>query len=190
MKSIKGSLFLASFFFVAIQLSAQVKQVYTHVVQGRKSFELNQEVHLKRDDFKFVMQMARPSSVLISCSTDDVTLKQALQGKKLEEMKGFQGTGMAEALFNPDKEILFDNENASCWYYDSLPSHRFNEAYWDNGGIKCERKIKQLYDVANGKEISLKDAPKLYLVIVEYQAIPGSIEFIEVSREWLVIVWE
>jgi hypothetical protein len=190
MKGNKSRLFLASFLFLAVQVSAQVKQVYASVVQGKKSFELNQEIHLKRDDFKFVFSMAEPSSLLISCATEDVTLREAQKGVKMNKLKGFQGTGMAEGLFNPDKEILFDNESASCWYYDSLTSHRFSDAYWDNGGIKCERKIKQLYDVTNQKSVPLKQAPTLYLVFIEYKWNSLTNEHIEVARDWLIINWD
>jgi len=189
-KEMKTAACFVLFFIVQSPIYAQVKQVYSSVVQGKKSFEMNQEIHLKRDDFKFVFSMAQPSSLLISCATEDLTLREAQKGVKMNKLKGFQGTGMAEGLFNPDKEILFDNENASCWYYDSLTSHRFNDAYWDNGGIKCERKIKQLFDVENQKLVPLKQAPTLYLVFIEYKWNSITNEHIEVARDWLIIHWD
>jgi len=103
-----------------------VFNVYVH--QHDHEMEITDHtVTLDKESFVLVFRFSQPMGVLVNASFDSKTYDMAMKGEDLEKLPGFEQTGMAEGLLNPDKEILLSDKAPCYWFYDNDEEHRFNE---------------------------------------------------------------
>lgn len=126
------------FCFVMVVISGAVKaqKLDVKVIQDGKVLVPDKDVyHLAPRSFSFQIRSTDAEGFLVGITTDEHLYKSALGEADLEVM-WFGETGMAEPLFNKNKEILISDEAPSYWYFTSTEDHRFdlgangNEKSW------------------------------------------------------------
>lgn len=153
----------------------------------------NNEITLNKMSFNIVFVLAKPSAVLVSASFDKSTYEKALKNEPLSKLPGYEGTGMAEGLFNSDNELFIDDNAPSYWHYENDKEHRFNKVVKTKDSLVCTREIRQFY-VLEGKDnivVPVKDVNKpLYLVFMDYTTDQKTFERTELQREMIKINWK
>ncbi|MEN9334577.1 MAG: hypothetical protein RLY35_1757 [Bacteroidota bacterium] len=96
--------------------------------------------------------MNRPQGIAINACAQDSNILNVKKGKDLNDMTPFL-YGMAEALLNPENNLLITCEYPSYWYYDNETEHRFNQVIKEGNRLRCIRKIHQWTEVDNGRII-------------------------------------
>lgn len=164
---IKTLSFAILLLFTATQfLRAQNEKLTVKVFQfGKEIKAVNSVYQLKSDEFSLQFNAENTNAFLIGSTFDDDVYRSA-KGDADLEVTWFQSTGMAEGIFNNEKQILISNEAPSYWYYETKEDHRFdknpigNQKKWS-----ATRSITNLYDLSNDQEIKVKDFKKsLYLI--------------------------
>lgn len=147
-------------------------------------------VVLDPGSFDIVFDLSEPMGVLVNASTRNESYKAAKTGKALKEIRGFQETGMAETLFNEDRELWIADDAPSYWFYSSDDEHRFNEVSKSGDHYIVRRTIEQFYDVASGERIDLfQSGAPLYLVFMSSKKGATVMDQIEVQRAFLLLKW-
>ena len=162
-----------------------------HFEQGTKVIEADDEVTLKKEPFDIVFEFPEPMGVLVHASFNPETYDEAIGGKLLKKLPGFENTGMAEEVFNKDNEILLNATAPGYWYYDNDEAHRFNEAKEKSGKITCKRHVVQLNEIDSNRVTNVEDvvAP-LNLVFISYERGESDKETLEIHRVPVKINWE
>ncbi|WP_164112414.1 MULTISPECIES: hypothetical protein [Sphingobacterium] len=110
--------------------------------------------------FSFEIRSTGVEGFLVGVTTDEYIYKSAL-GKADQEVMWFEETGMAESLFNADKEVFVSDEAPSYWYFTSAEDHRFDLG---TGGTTTSwqafRTVNSFYDMATGGSVSVKKIKK------------------------------
>lgn len=144
--------------------------VVTIEQDGREYGSLNNVITIKPKPFDIVISMSEPMGVLVNASLSSRTFTKAVKGKHLDKLPGFKSTGMAEGLFNSDKELILAEDAPMYWFYDSDSLHRFNDVRKTETTIDCVRTIASLWDRETKAETALFAQSKpLYLVFVSYK---------------------
>ncbi len=147
-------------------------------------------IELKRAPFDIKLDFSAEASVLVNASFDSKTYDMALKNAPMKKLPGYAETGMAENLFNVDKEILINKNAPSLWYYDNAEDHRFNVVSKSDYRTQCTRVIENLYDVNESSQIKVSDVKKdLYLVFIAYK-MNDEFEEVELQRKALKITWK
>jgi hypothetical protein len=162
------------------------------IVQGGVAVSVvNNEITLSKSPFDIVIDMPKPDGVLLNASTNKKTATLALKNRPQAKLPGFKETGMAEALLNPDKEIILAETAPSFWYYDNENEHRFNSVIKSDNGLKCIRSVENLYDRKTKNTIKINDIKsKLYLVFIYNKPNTNYFDRIEEKREIIIINWK
>ena len=87
---------------------------------------INNTATLKKDEFIIIIIFKEPGAVLLNSSFNPTSYNQAINNEKLDNILGFNQTGIAEYNFNPDNEIFINDITPSYWHFDNLQNHRFN----------------------------------------------------------------
>ena len=129
----------------------------------------NHSVNLDAAPFAIIFVMSEPYGVLINGSFDKTSYKLAGDpdiGRY--SIPGLKGTGMAERLENPNKEIMIKDSAPSYWFYDpGAGQHRFDKVTAEGSEIHCRREIERVFDLNTGDIIKTGELSKpLYLVMV------------------------
>ncbi|MBL1407591.1 hypothetical protein [Sphingobacterium faecale] len=107
--------------------------------------------------FSFEIKSAGVEGFLVGVTTDEYIYKSALGEADLEVM-WFDETGMAESLFNADKEVFVNDEAPSYWYFTSTKDHRFdveakgNEKLW-----QATRTVNSFYFMDTQKTVAVRN---------------------------------
>lgn len=112
---------------------------------------------LKKTPFQFEFTSNNLEGFLIGATTDKDIYAAAL-GVYNAEVPWFQNTGMAEELYNKDKEMFLMDQAPSYWYYTDAKDHRFDKN--PKGNLKqwtATRTVTRFYDVMVAQPINLKD---------------------------------
>ncbi|MCU0428988.1 MAG: hypothetical protein MUF42_03370 [Cytophagaceae bacterium] len=150
----------------------------------------NGEINLKKGEFNIVFELSEPMGVLVNGSFQETTYERAVKGKPKSDLPGFENTGMAEGLLNPDKEIFISNDAPNYWFYDDKENNRFNSVEVVNEKLICKRIIQNFYEVETKKNIKVENVSKpLYLVFISYRQGKSIVDEIETKREWVKINW-
>jgi hypothetical protein len=162
------------------------------VVQGGVTVPVvNSEITLSKSPFDIVINMPKPDGVLVNASTNKKSATLALKNKIQVKLPGFKETGMAEALLNPDKEIILTETAPSFWFYDNENEHRFNNVIKSDSGLKCIRSVENLYDRKTKNTIKICDVKKkLYLVFIYNKPNTNYLDRVEEKREIVIINWK
>lgn len=153
----------------------------------------NNEVSLDKKPFRIVFVFDKPNGILISTSFNKATYEMAIKNEPLAKLPGYQGTGMAEYLFNNDKEVLVDDSAPSYWFFDNIKEHRFNTVKTSKDSLVCTREIKQfnIFDEKGNIILPIEKVSKaLYFVFIDYISDPQTYKKTELQREMIKINWK
>ena len=151
-------------------VSAQPRHVEVRVVQNGKEVRDGDELEfvLQRGPFDLVFEADSAFAILVNASFKPETFMGALSGIPTMDLPGFAETGMAETLFNADRDVIVADSAPSYWYYDAKKDHRFNKVKKRRGRLICTRTIENLYfreTAISGALANARHEP-LYLVFV------------------------
>ncbi|MGK6341129.1 hypothetical protein ACMGDK_02755 [Chryseobacterium sp. DT-3] len=124
---------------------------------GKVIEPVNDVYELKKTAFLFEITSANLEGFLIGATTDK-DIYTAAAGLYNPEVSWFQNTGMAEELYNKDKELFLMDTAPSYWYYTDAKDHRFDKN--PKGNLKqwtATRTITRFYDIMADQAINLKD---------------------------------
>lgn len=192
MKKTLKLLFALTLILILSSMCSKTPNFHVRVEQNGKIIKAkNRVITLDKEAFKFVFELSEPMGVLINTSFNETSYQQASKGMEMSELFGFENTGMAEAIFNPDKEILIANDAPSAWFYESEEMHRFDLVEKKKGQFWCTRIIENFFDVDADYTFPVAEIDKaLYLVFIAYDQRDGINEEIELKREMVKIVWK
>ncbi len=142
---------LLSFMTFAQSLKVVIKQ------DGKVIQPVNDVYELKKSPFLFEITSTNLEGFLVGATTNKEIYGAAL-GVLNTEVPWFQNTGMAEELYNKDKEIFLMDAAPSYWYYTDAKDHRFDKN--PKGNTKqwtATRTITRFYDVMMDQPVNLKD---------------------------------
>lgn len=142
---------LLSFMTFAQSLKVVIKQ------DGKVIQPVNDVYELKKSPFLFEITSNNLEGFLVGATTNKDIYAGAL-GLLNTEVPWFQNTGMAEELYNKDKEMFLMDSAPSYWYYTDAKDHRFDKN--PKGSAKqwtATRTITRFYDIMVDQPINLKD---------------------------------
>ncbi|KPE49616.1 hypothetical protein [Chryseobacterium indologenes] len=153
---------LLSLMTFAQSLKVVIKQ------DGKIIKPVNDVYDLKKSAFQFEITSTNLEGFLVGATTNKDIYAAAL-GVYNAEVPWFQNTGMAEELYNKDKELFLMDQAPSYWYYTDAKDHRFDKN--PKGSLKQwtgTRTITRFYDVMVDQPINLKDFDgRVYLLMYE-----------------------
>ncbi|MFZ4928530.1 hypothetical protein [Chryseobacterium sp. Mn2064] len=124
---------------------------------GKVVEPVNNVYELKKSPFQFEITSTGLEGFLIGATTNKDIYTSA-SGLYNAEVPWFQNTGMAEELYNKDKEMFLMDQAPSYWYYTDAKDHRFDKT--PKGNIKqwtATRTITRFYDIMTDQAVHLKD---------------------------------
>lgn len=142
---------LLSFITFAQSLKVVIKQ------DGKVIEPVNDVYELKKSPFLFEITSSNLEGFLVGATTNKDIYAGAL-GVLNTEVPWFQNTGMAEELYNKDKEMFLMDSAPSYWYYTDAKDHRFDKN--PKGNAKqwtATRTITRFYDIMVDQPINIKD---------------------------------
>ncbi|WP_276964245.1 hypothetical protein [Chryseobacterium sp.] len=142
---------LLSFMAFSQSLKVVIKQ------DGKVIEPVNDVYELKKSPFLFEITSANLEGFLVGATTNKDIYAGAL-GILNTEIPWFQNTGMAEELYNKDKEMFLMDSAPSYWYYTDEKDHRFDKN--PTGNAKqwtATRTITRFYDIMADQPINVKD---------------------------------
>ncbi|MGN7707826.1 hypothetical protein [Chryseobacterium sp. 22543] len=142
---------LLSFITFAQSLKVVIKQ------DGKVIQPVNDVYDLKKTTFQFEITSSNLEGFLVGATTNKDVYAGAL-GILNTEVAWFQNTGMAEELYNKDKEMFLMDSAPSYWYYTDAKDHRFDKN--PKGNAKqwtATRTITRFYDIMADQPIDLTD---------------------------------
>lgn len=189
----KCTILVPLIFLCAVLAQAQSGKFGLYFEQDGKRYDVvNNGLTLKAAPFELVLYFPEPMGVLLNASLEPFTFGPATRKKntkKKDDLLGFSQTAMAEAVFNPDKDIIINDNAPSYWYYDSATSHRFSEVIATDSGYLCKRRIEVLSFVADKKQELIEgNMPALYLVFMSVMQGKNQHE-IELMRAAVKVDW-
>ncbi|WBV60898.1 hypothetical protein PFY12_01970 [Chryseobacterium camelliae] len=142
---------LLSFMTFAQSLKVVIKQ------DGKVIKPVNDVYELKKSAFQFEITSTDLEGFLIGATADENIYASAVDLYN-PEVQWFQNTGMAEELYNKDKEMYLMDQAPSYWYYTDTKDHRFDKT--PKGNLKqwtATRTITRFYDIMVDQPVNLKD---------------------------------
>ncbi|MGU3375009.1 hypothetical protein [Chryseobacterium sp. M5A1_1a] len=144
--------------FSLLSLMTFAQSLKVAIKQDGKVIEpVNNIYELKKSTFQFEITATDLDGFLIGASTDK-SIYTAAVGLYNPGVSWFQNTGMAEELYNKDKELFLMDTAPSYWYYTDAKDHRFDKN--PKGSLKqwtATRTITRFYDIMVDQAINLKD---------------------------------
>jgi hypothetical protein len=148
-------------------------------------------VIINKDVFSVLVKFQEAKGVLVNASFDPASYEEAHKGTEMRNIKGFTQTAMAEAHFNPDKEIMINDAAPCYWHYESKDAHRFSLVKKIKDDIVCDRVVEKFSIIKPGEHATVKVADaksdKLYLVFISYETSKKGLKT-ETHRDFLEII--
>jgi len=151
---------------------SQGKNVMIRVAQADESYMLGDfqtNLTLKRKAFKFKILLNKVEGVYVFASVKD-SVYRFTETSPIPDFSYLKLLQMKEEdKFNTNKELSLSEDGWSYWFYNDTAEHSFNRKIVPlaEKGIVCTKTINQLYDVANGSVIKLKNINvPLYLFLI------------------------
>ena len=151
---------------------SQGKNVMIRVAQADESYMLGDfqtNLTLKRKAFKFKILLNKVEGVYVFASVKD-SVYRFTETSPIPDFSYLKLLQMKEEdKFNTNKELSLSEDGWSYWFYNDTAEHSFNRKIGNlaEKGIVCTKTINQLYDVANGSVIKLKNINvPLYLFLI------------------------
>ncbi|WP_326984322.1 hypothetical protein VUJ46_07255 [Chryseobacterium sp. MYb264] len=153
---------LLGFISSAQSLKVVIKQ------DGKIIEPVNDVYDLRKTTFVFEITSFGGEGFLLGVTADKNIYENAY-GLFNPEVPWFQNTGMAEELYNKEKEMFLMDTAPSYWYYTDAKDHRFDKTPKGNSKQWTgTRTISRVYDIMNDRAISLKDlSGNLYVLMYE-----------------------
>lgn len=153
MKKISLILLFCLFSIVSFPQSLKVS-----IIQDGKIVERKDNIYqLKKAPFQFKFEATDLEGFLLGVTIDGGLYEEAVDFSN-KELAWFENTGMAEELYNAEKDLLVTDYSPSYWYYTDKDDHRFDR---DPKGTPKKwtaiRTIKQLYDVMGAEAVDFKN---------------------------------
>lgn len=120
-------------FNVQIKQNGRLKKIKNHAVElQRKPFELVITFKKQREPY-----------VMLNTSFSETLYAAARAGEDSVKFQVFEeGRGLAEGLFNVEKELIANDEASQFLHYNNKKDHRFNDVkLLKNGSIVGRRKV-------------------------------------------------
>jgi hypothetical protein len=185
------------FLLLPVTSFAQEKNVIIRVVQD-VSYRLDDfqtSIRLKKKNFKFQVLLNNVEGVYVFASLKD-SIYRFTETSPIRDFSYLKLLELREEdKFNSNKELSISEDGWSYWFYnDSTEYHSFSRktVHLAEKGKVCTKVIKELYDVANGRVVKLKNlTTPLYLffvVVSEYDS--NGVPTKELMRRKLRIEWE
>ncbi len=197
MKTIKcPGIILSLFLLVPFFSFSQQKDVFIRIVQDESislsDFQTN--LTLKKRGFKFQIMLQNVPGVYVFASIRDSVYRYT-ENSPIRDFSYLQLLELRdEDHFNMNKELNISETGWSYWFYsDSAEWHPFNRRVIGLGDkrIVCTKQIKQLYDVADGQQVKLKNIETplylFFIAIKDYDANGKPIS--ELMRRKVKIEW-
>ncbi|MFP3595487.1 hypothetical protein [Chryseobacterium sp. SIMBA_029] len=144
--------------FCLLSCLAFAQSLKVVIKQDGKVIEpVNDVYELKKSTFIFEITSTNLEGFLVGATTNKDVYTAAV-GLYNPEVPWFQNTGMAEELYNKDKEMFLMDQAPSYWYYTDAKDHRFDKN--PKGNLKQwtgTRTITRFYDIMVDQPVNLKD---------------------------------
>ncbi|PWN71399.1 hypothetical protein C1631_001890 [Chryseobacterium phosphatilyticum] len=144
--------------FSLLSLITFAQSLKVVIKQDGKIIEpVNDVYDLKKSPFLFEITAHNLEGFLVGATTNKDIYGAAL-GVYNAEVPWFQSTGMAEELYNKDKELFLMDQAPSYWYYTDAKDHRFDKN--PKGNLKqwtATRTVTRFFDVMVDQPVNLKD---------------------------------
>lgn len=147
-----------SVFFSLVSIITFAQSLKVVIRQDGKIVERKENIYqLKKAPFQFEFEATNLEGFSLGVTTDGGLYEEAVDFSN-KELSWFENTGMAEELYNKEKELLVMDHSPSYWYYIDKNDHRFDR---DPKGAPnkwiASRTIKQLYDVMAAEAVDFKN---------------------------------
>ncbi len=151
---------------------SQAQDVVIRITQDESSnlADFQTFILLKRKPFKFQVVLDHVEGVYVFASIRD-SVYRFTETSKIQDFRYLKLLELRnEDVFNTNRELSISESGWSYWFYKPEPAlHPFSRkvVMLDSNRIVCTKYIKQLWDVAEGKVIKLKDLnTPLYLFFI------------------------
>jgi hypothetical protein len=106
-------------------------------------------------------------SLYLNFSTNPDLYNAVVNQEDFQEILGFGGTGMAEALGNPDLDIYLVDDGWHVWFVQNSDVARFDQVIITGKGNIGIRTVESLYDALAGERLSLGSIDRVYAVLAD-----------------------
>ncbi len=174
---------------------ASTQESYPHftlsIEQDGKQIPITHNtVTLNKSAFDIVLTLSDTMGVLVNASFNKKTFKRAADNQPQNKLPGFNETGLADGLQNPDNIVYVAIEAPNYWFYENDSIHRFNSVEWKNNLLICKRTIAHIHDVNTQSDMNITDVKQpLYLVFMHLNYDGGFSNPVEVQRAYVKINW-
>ena len=146
-------------------------RIDVYVEQGDQDIAIiDDTVEIRRRKFSLIFKFKQPDSVLVNASFHPETFNNACVGLPLDELSGFEDTGIIEELYNKNSALYISYKSPNFWYYVDDKDHRFTSIVKTEKEFICRREIASLIDFdgsGDNNNIGNVMQKELYLVIVK-----------------------
>ena len=147
-----------TFVFALLGMLAFSQSLQVTIKQNGKVIQpVDQVYNLKKSPFQIEITAKNIEGFLVGATTDEVLYSAATNGLDFN-VEWYQNTGMAEELYNKDKEIFLMDSAPSYWYFTDVNDHRFdrnpkgNSTQWT-----ATRTVNRFYDIMTDRAFPLKN---------------------------------
>lgn len=156
---------------------------------GRVITPINGTYTLDKSTFDVVAEFSNSVKILVNAHTTDTTYKQALQGKSISELTGFETTAMAGHPYNKGLTLQIAEKSPGYWHYENLNNNHCNRISLTNGTLSCTRTVANIYDADTNtaKPVSQFEKESLYLVLISFERGKSYSDRIEKARKLVKI---
>ena len=140
------------------------------IVQDRGIFlnDFETDLVLRKAPFKIQVLLENVRGVYVFANIYD-SVYRFTETDSIQDFKYLPMLELNENPYNSQKELNISRTGWSNWFYDPTAPHPFQQKVYSvyGNGTVCTKYITQLYDIADDKEIRLRDidAP-LYLFFI------------------------
>jgi hypothetical protein len=170
---LKTGLTLLFIFQFGLFCIAQKNTFGISIIQDGKVIQpgLMNEVVLSKTPFKIQVVLNKLAGVHLFAAFKDSIYKLG-NNDSIPGFVDIPAMTMAENSFNPDQELLINDEGWAFWFYDpKLDWHRFDkDVVIEGDNITATKTVKQFYDVVSGKPMPVAEVKDpLYLFFMATQ---------------------
>lgn len=165
---------------------------YSVVQDGAPVAVTGGRAFLQRRPFRLIFSVPDHGTIMLNASQNPKLHNAAQARQPVEKIIPLGGTGMAEAAFNKEKELMLSDGGYHYLYYSGPKDHRYDHVREDGAGIVATRKVEKLYGV-KGKEseaIAGFDGKNLFLVMIKIHFDSESLTYTPLQVEALELVFQ
>lgn len=150
-----------SIFFYLLSFVVFAQSLNVIITQNGKIIEPKNNIYkLRKSTFIFEITAKNIEGFLVGATTNKTIYTSAIN-KYNARAPWFQNTGMAEELYNKDKELFLMDNAPSYWYFTDEKDHRFDKNPKGNlNNWTAKRTITRFYDIMVDQAIDLKNFDK------------------------------